>query len=237
MTALVAGCVTVCLVAAAAGRSPAARVPGRPSPAALPARQRITTTGTALLDRAWPGRRGRRRDAQLPDALDRLASSLRAGRSIGPALEELARATSSPLGDDLRVVGAALEHGGTVAAALRSWSTRPGSSGDVRLVTAALTLGADAGGQVARAVDRVAATLRERHELAGEVRALAVQARSSAAVLAVAPLAFAVLVAAIQPGAVAFLVTKPVGAVCLVLGVGLEATGVAWMARITRSAA
>ena len=55
--------------------------------------------------------------------------------------------------------------------------------------------------------------------------------------LAVAPLAFAGLVSTIEPGAVAFLVTSPLGAICLVVGLGLEALGAAWMNRITRSAA
>ena len=156
---------------------------------------------------------------------------------MGPALVDLAPSVAEPLGVELRRVAAGLEHGRPVGDALRAWSTTPDASSDVRLVAAALTLGADAGGEVARAVDRVAATLRERRELAGEVRALAVQARASAAVLAVAPAAFAALVATIEPGVIAFLVTTPVGLACLSLGLVLEAAGTWWMARITRAAA
>jgi tight adherence protein B len=78
--------------------------------------------------------------------------------------------------------------------------------------------------------------LRERREVAGEVRALATQARTSAGVLAVAPLAFTGLVSTIEPGAVAFLVTSPLGLACLLLGLALEALGAVWMTRITRSA-
>lgn len=82
----------------------------------------------------------------------------------------------------------------------------------------------------------MAATLRERRELAGEVRSLAVQARASAAVLALAPLGFAALVATIQPSAIVFLVRTPVGLSCLALGLALQTTGTLWMARITRAA-
>ena len=84
---------------------------------------------------------------------------------------------------------------------------------------------------MARAVDRVAATLRERRELRAEVRALATQARASAGVLAVAPLAFAALVSTIEPGVVGFLVTTPVGLACLAVGLGLDGLGALWMAR------
>ena len=74
-----------------------------------------------------------------------------------------------------------------------------------------------------------------RHEVQAEVHALATQARTSAGLLAVAPLAFAGLVATIEPGAVAFLITSPVGVACLLLGVGLDAVGATWMRRITGS--
>jgi tight adherence protein B len=190
----------------------------------------------AVLERVQPSIRRSRRDAQLPDAIDRLASALRAGSAIGPALIGLAEEVSDPLGTELRQVARAIEHGAPVSTALATWAEARHASPDVHLVAAALTLGAGAGGEVARAVDGVGATLRERHELRGEVRALATQARASAAVLAVAPLLFAVLVATLEPNAIAFLVTTPAGLGCLASGIGLEGLGMWWMARITRSA-
>ena len=216
---------------------------GRPAPRRLPhpavgARRPRPwrEVGRAVIERVAPSIRQARRDAQLPGAIDRLASALRAGTAIGPGLIEVAGDLGEPLGAELREVARAIEHGTAVGAALATWSASPGASPDVRMVAAALTLGAGAGGEVARAVDGVGATLRERHELRAEVRALATQARASAAVLAVAPLLFAGLVATLEPHAIAFLVTTPAGLACLTSGVALEGLGMWWMARITRSA-
>lgn len=216
----------------------------RPSPRRQPGAQRRRPTATAieragarLLERARPHAHHRRRDAQLPEALDRLAAALRAGQAIGPALTALAGEAPEPLRHDLEPVARSLAHGAPVAVALAGWAERPSTSSDVRLVVASLTLGAHAGGEVARAVDRLAATLRERREVQGEVRALSTQARTSAGLLAVAPVAFAGLVATIEPAAVAFLVTSPLGLACLLLGLGLEVLGATWMSRMTRSAA
>ena len=189
-----------------------------------------------VLDRAQPGVRRRRRDRQLPDALDRLASSLRAGEAVGPALVGLAGEVDDPLGTELRAIAGLIDRGAPVAEALQVWSTSKDSSDDVHMVAAALMIGARAGGAVARAIDGVAATLRERHELRAEVRALATQARTSAAVLASAPVGFAVLVAAVEPRSIQFLLTTPTGLACLVAGIGLDVVGVLWMSRITRSA-
>ena len=105
----------------------------------------------------------------------------------------------------------------------------------MRLVAAALSLGAQAGGEVARAVDRIAATLRERRELQAEVRALATQARASAAVLAWHPSPSRGSSPPSSRARSAFLVTSPSGC-CASCRPGLEAVGAVWMARITRSA-
>jgi tight adherence protein B len=238
--ALVAGAAAAGAVIGLGARPPLRRRPGEVAadpPASLTeAVQYVAAAATRVLDRLRPSRRLARRDAQLPDALDRVASALRAGQALGPALVEVAESLPDPLGPELRQVAVAFTHGASVASASAAWAQRPGASADVRLVAAALALGADAGGEVARAVDRVGTTLRERRERQAEVRSLAIQARTSAGVLAVTPLAFTALVTTIEPGAAVFLLTTPLGLACLVLGLGLVGLGATWMARITRSA-
>lgn len=236
MNALLTGAAVVALVAAMGTTAPVRRRPASPLAPRSP-RGISRASVVRFLERARPQHRHRRRDAQLPEALDRLASAVRGGQAIGPALRELAGTVPDPLGSDLRPMAMAMDQGQPVARALAGWAGGPGASPDVHLVVAALTLGAQAGGEVARALDRVAATLRERREVQGEVHALATQARASAGVLAVAPLGFAALVSTIEPGSAAFLVTSPLGMACLVAGLGLEALGCVWMARITRSVA
>ncbi len=189
-----------------------------------------------LLRRGLRRRRLLERDLQLPGAVERIASAVRSGAALGPALVDVAELSDGPLGEELRMVAARIRHGAGVDAALAGWSSHADASPDVVLVASALGLGAESGGQVARAIDAVAATLRERRELRGEVRALATQARSSAWVLAAAPLLFAALVASIEPGALRFLLTTPVGVGCLLAGLLLDAAGTMWMARIVREA-
>lgn len=177
-----------------------------------------------------------RRDAQLPDALARLAATLRAGVAPGPAVVSLAHGTPRPLGDDLAVIALEVEHGAPLADAVDRWGDRAATP-DARLAAAALSLAARSGGGVAQPVDRVAGTLRERRELQAEVRALATQARASALVLTFAPAAFTAVVSTIEPGVPKFLLGSPAGLACLAVGAGLQVAGAAWSARILRSAA
>jgi Flp pilus assembly protein TadB len=173
-------------------------------------------------------------EAQVPVALDRVAGALRAGASLHGAIREAGRHTPDPVGADLRRIARDADRGRPLGTAISAWVQ--GGPHAVQLAGAALALGAEAGGGMARAVDGVAATVRERRELAAEARSLATQARASAALLAIAPLLFALLVSSADPAAARFLLGTPLGAACLVVGLGLEAAGLAWMARITRSA-
>lgn len=173
-----------------------------------------------------------RRDVQLAPFLERVASSIRSGRSVRSALVEVARRTERPLGAELAPLADALDHGASLEAAVEHWSSGPSAGAEVRLAAAALRMGARAGGEVARAVDGLAATLRERRELRGEVVALATQASTSAGLLVVAPIGFAALVSTIEPGTVRFLLGTPAGLVCLTVGLALDAAGAFWMQRI-----
>lgn len=172
-------------------------------------------------------------EAALPAAVEAMATALRSGASLRQALAEAAGVTPGTLGADLAGVADATRHGSGVVAALEAWAGRRPLPG-VRLVVAALCLAAETGGAAARSVDAVAATLRQRLAAQAEARALATQARVSAAVIAVAPVAFCVLSVAVDPRSSAFLLRTRVGLALLTAGLVLDAAGALWMARLTR---
>src|SRR5207249_10999430 len=132
--------------------------------------------------------------------------------------------------EELRLVAAEAAGGASLVAALEAFAVRRPLPG-VALAVSALCLGAEAGGAQARAVDGVAATLRERLAVAGEVRALSAQTRASMVVIAASPLAFCAFATATDPRTSAFLFRTPVGVACLVAGLALDAVGALWMRR------
>jgi tight adherence protein B len=178
--------------------------------------------------RAVVARRG-----QLPLALERLAAALRSGSSLPVALDEAGRATPHPLGPELQALALGAGRGQSMAAVLDGWTRRHDDAG-TRLAATALVLATVVGVTPARAVDGVAATLRERLELGAERRALASQARTSAVVLSAAPVVFAVLLGMGDGAAGRFLLHSPAGWACIGAGLGLDALGGWWMARLTR---
>ena len=187
------------------------------------------------LSRAFLGhRRAAERGRALAPAVEGIARSLRAGGSVRTALADSATGVPPPLGDELGQVVAACDQGIPMRQAIERWAAATPTA-DVRLIAAALVLGVDAGAGLARTLDGVAATLYERAAIEREARALSTQARYSAAVLAVAPLVFLAVMAALDASTLGFLLGTPAGLACLGLGLGLDIAGGWWMARITRT--
>ncbi|HUP85361.1 MAG TPA: hypothetical protein VM143_06815 [Acidimicrobiales bacterium] len=189
------------------------------------------------LHRSAPHRRTAAADRALPGVLESVARQLRAGGSLAQAL---VATTPSPSSGDLAAAWARLA--GLVpivgvTAALDDWSSAAREGHDrgrsVGLAAAALALASSTGGSPARAIDGVAATLRSRLAIADEVRALSSQARASAVVIALAPLVFATVAAATDPRTAHF-VASPSGLLLVGLGLGLDALGAWWMARLCR---
>lgn len=172
-------------------------------------------------------------EASLPAVLEEIARGLRTGASLRQAVVEAAPSAPGLVADELRCVTVALEQGSPLVEALEEWATSAGRTG-VGLAVAALCLGAETGGAQARAVDGVAATLRERLAVASEVRALTSQTRASMLVIAASPLAFCAFASATDPRTSAFLFRTPVGLACLTAGLALDVVGGLWMRRLSR---
>jgi tight adherence protein B len=176
-------------------------------------------------------RRSARYGGQLPTALDLIAGALRSGASLPAAVADAGRAVGPPLNGDLGDVvrGAPLIG---FEPALRAWAARRTSEA-VKLVVAALTMGADTGGGLASALDGLAASLRDREAAAAEARALSAQASMSAVVIGLAPVIFCGFTAATDRATAGFLFTSAIGWACLVGGLALDVVGWLWMSRIT----
>ncbi|MFP5318668.1 MAG: type II secretion system F family protein [Acidimicrobiia bacterium] len=192
--------------------------------------------GPALVLRTRRGRGDEQLERALPVALEAVARSLRSGASLRQAVAEAAEASPGRLGRELALVAAHVERGATLLEALEGLAARRPVPG-VRLAVAALCLGVETGGAQARAVDGVAATLRDRLGVAAEVRALSSQARVSAVVIGLAPVAFGGFAATTDPRTAEFMFSTPAGLVLLSVGVALDGLGWLWMQRLARVAA
>lgn len=188
----------------------------------------LSLVGTPLVLRFLVRRRLNRFERQLPDALTSLSGSLRAGRSIGQAMEALSREMRDPMGRELRKVVAEVRLGRSLHETLTDAAERVGSD-DFRWAVLAMQIQSEVGGNLAELLDHVAATMRERSRMRGEVKALTAEGRASAMMLVVMVPALGGVMAIMNWAYMEPLFTTPTGRILLGVSATMIAGGYAWM--------
>jgi Flp pilus assembly protein TadB len=176
----------------------------------------------------WPRATGDPRPDEVADWCDLVARTLRSGSSLSAAIAAGAAADSAMAQIAASVMRQA-GRGESLVAALDTAGVDPSSAPG--LAVAVLRSCARFGGPAAAPLERVAATLRAREAVLAEQRAHSAQARLSARVLTLVPIALLALLATTD-GKVRAAVITPAGAAAVVLGATLNGVGSLWMRRI-----
>jgi tight adherence protein B len=177
--------------------------------------------------------RDRRIAEQLPDMMRALAAAVRAGRSIPQALEAAREETAEPLRAAIDAAVSRLDVGATLGESLDAFADAAGTE-DARLVVETLTIGRAAGSNLPLILDVAVESLAERDRIARDRRATSAQAKMSALVVGLMPLAFFAIVGSGARDQVHVLFGDPVGWVLLTGGLLLEAGGALWMRALLR---
>ena len=173
----------------------------------------------------------------LAASLEEVARRVRAGASIGAALAETAVEVRHGFVPDVAGrISAGLSFADAVEDVVRAGGSRPAQDEDRRLAGAVLSAAHRAGGPGAAAIDRAAATVRERAAIHADRRAHAAQARLSARILSLLPVGFTSWTVLTDRRVAHFLLTTAPGAGCLVTGGALAALGWRWMQRLVEVA-
>ncbi len=161
-------------------------------------------------------RRVRAFEAQLPEILDMLSASLRAGHGFDHALQNLAEDVAEPAAREFKRVVAEVHLGRSMEAALTDLGERI-SSKDLLFVLDAIAVQRQVGGSLAELFVLVAHTVREREKFRRNLRAITGMARMSARVLTALPLIAALLLALVNHAYMAPLFTTNAGHVMLAI--------------------
>ena len=137
-------------------------------------------------------------EAQLPEAIDTLVRSLRAGHPVSASLR-LVRDLPAPIGDAFAVVSDEVTYGLDLETAIRNLQARVDQQ-DLGLLVSAVSLQVRTGGNLAELLVRLSQVVRERQRMRLKARALSAEARFSAIALSVLPFLLFTLLQFIAPG-------------------------------------
>ena len=121
-------------------------------------------------------------EKQMPEAMELLARSLRAGHTLPSTLELVAQEIPPPLGKEMRITYEEQRLGLSVSQALRRMSERVASQ-DLRYFVTAVLIQTETGGNLAEILENIGHLIRERLKLKGKVKALTAEGRFSALIL------------------------------------------------------
>ena len=154
--------------------------------------------------------RFRRFNLLLPDAVDLIARSLRAGQSLPMALVTVAEEISDPLGPEFRRCADEMNFGMPFREAMLNLFRRFPLQ-DLQFLISAILLQRETGGNLAELLDKTAALLRARIQLQQKVKVYTAQGRMTGAILIAMPFVAFVLLNIVRPGYTAPLFESAVG--------------------------
>ncbi len=185
----------------------------------------------AGLVQAAAGRERRRFEGQLPDTLNLMATSLRAGYSLLQSLESVSGRAAAPTSREFGRAMSEIRLGREVPDALRGIASRMGSV-DFGWAVMAIEIQRDVGGNLAEVLTTASSTLVDRTRLRREARALTAEGRLTAVILSAVPVLLFGFLFATNRDYLDPLIDEPFGRIALVLTAALMGVGVFWLRRI-----
>lgn len=140
-----------------------------------------------LLLTAMRARRQKRFEEQLPEAIDILVRSLRAGHPIPVAISLVASEMPDPIGSEFGMVSDEMTYGLDLESAMNNMRARAGQS-DLAMLVVAISIQSKTGGNLAEILSNLARMVRSRSRMRRKIRALSSEGRFSAVALSIVPL-------------------------------------------------
>jgi tight adherence protein B len=135
---------------------------------------------------------------QMPDAIMLVAGGLRAGASLPGALTQMVAEMQPPISQEFDLFLREQRMGVSFDDALDSFEKRVPVE-EVALLSSALRVSRETGGNLAETLERLAATLREKLTIEGKIRALTAQGKLQGIVVGLLPIALMAVLFHMEP--------------------------------------
>ncbi len=192
----------------------------------------LMALGCAVIGGAFPTLRLLRKrtrnlaefEKQLPEALDFLSRSMRAGHGFSIAMELLAEDSADPLGSAFRRISHDMQLGSALNVALGKLMVVVPLL-DVRFFVSSVLLQQETGGNLSEILAKLALIIRERFRLKGQVQAVSAHGRITGLVLVLMPVAVAVIMMITSPQYLIDLAADKLGRMMIYGAIGGQIVG------------
>jgi tight adherence protein B len=179
-------------------------------------------------------RRSRAISEQLPDALEMLVRSLRAGHAIPTAIKLSAQELPTPIATELGRCYEEHALGASIEQAVFNVTSRVPANLDLKIFAVTIAVQGQVGGNAAETLENIAATIRERYKFYGQLRALTAEGRLSGWILGSMPWLVLVALWVTRRDYLELFFASPLGKLMSAGAFGLWVIGLLWMRKIAK---
>lgn len=163
-------------------------------------------------------------NAQITDGLMILSSCLKGGLSLLQSIEALVEELPRPLSQEFGLILRENKMGITLEESFENLNRRMPSE-ELNLLTTAILVARETGGDITQLFDRLVGTIRVKIRLNDSVKTLSLQGKIQGMVMSFLPIAFAMLVISFQPNYFDIMMSSATGRALLVYAVISEVLG------------
>lgn len=193
----------------------------------------LVLVGALVFVNSVASRTKKKFEAQLPDTLNLLATSLRAGYSLLQAVEAVGEEAAEPSRREFGRAIAEIRLGRPMNDALSDIAERLDST-DFEWTVMAIGIQREVGGNLAEVLQTTAETMVQRNRLRREMKALTAEGRISAIVLSILPFGLFGVILVANPEYMEPLLQSTIGLLVMGAGVLFIGIGIFWMSRIVK---
>lgn len=179
-------------------------------------------------------RRSNKLSEQLPDALDMMARSLRAGHALSSSFKLVSSEMPSPINTEFARAFEEQNLGMPFERVVAQMTKRAPSNRDLKIFAVSVIVQKETGGNLVEIIEKIAETIRARYRFYGKLRTLTAEGRMSSYVLAALPICTGIFIGYTNPEYSSLLIRDPIGQAALGYAVVTWVVGLVWMRRMAQ---
>jgi len=157
------------------------------------------------------GRRSRKLSEQLPDALDMMGRSLRAGHALSSSFKMVASELPAPISLEFARAFEEQNLGLPFEKAVAQMVKRAPTNRDLKIFAVSVIVQKETGGNLVEIIEKIAETIRQRYRFFGKLDTLTAEGRMSGYILGALPILTGFFIAFTKPPYVMLLFTTHMG--------------------------
>jgi tight adherence protein B len=147
---------------------------------------------------------------QMVDALTLMANGLRSGLNISQVIDLVSQEMPNPISQEFKLIISETQLGKSVEESFLTLTTRIPTE-DVEMLSTAINILRETGGNLAETFDTIVHTIRERIKIKNKISALVTQGIVQGAIIMMLPFGLAIMLYMIDPAQVEPMFTTPLG--------------------------